>query len=145
MTGKNKAPLIALVDGSNYLYRAFYAIPALTNSKGFPTNAIYGFTNMLLKLLRELKPDYIVIAFVVKGPTTRAMKNLPIIKQPANQCPMICVRRYRLLKILSAVNIFNKRYLRTQIIGHWFAGCFIIGKFFMARVVGPLTTKAITI
>src|SRR4030042_4561465 len=71
MTGKNKAPLIALVDGSNYLYRAFYAIPALTNSKGFPTNAIYGFTNMLLKLLRELKPDYIVIAFDVKGPTTR--------------------------------------------------------------------------
>lgn len=71
MTEKNKIPLVALVDGSNYLYRAFYAIPALTNSKGFPTNAIYGFTNMLLKLLRELKPDYIVIAFDVKGPTTR--------------------------------------------------------------------------
>ncbi|HDQ04911.1 MAG TPA: DNA polymerase I, partial [Deltaproteobacteria bacterium] len=71
MTGKNQIPLLALVDGSNYLYRAFYAIPALTNSKGFPTNAIYGFTNMLLKLLRDIKPDYIVIAFDVKGPTTR--------------------------------------------------------------------------
>lgn len=71
MTEKNKIPLVALVDGSNYLYRAFYAIPALTNSKGFPTNAIYGFTNMLLKLLRELKPDYIVVTFDVKGPTTR--------------------------------------------------------------------------
>ncbi len=71
MPKKNEIPLVALVDGSNYLYRAFYAIPALTNSKGFPTNAIYGFTNMLLKLLRELKPDYIVIAFDVKGPTTR--------------------------------------------------------------------------
>jgi DNA polymerase-1 len=71
MTEKNKIPLVALVDGSNYLYRAFYAIPALTNSKGFPTNAIYGFTNMLLKLLRDIKPDYIVIAFDVKGPTTR--------------------------------------------------------------------------
>ena len=71
MTEQNKKPLVALVDGSNYLYRAFYAIPALTNSKGFPTNAIYGFTNMLLKLLRDIRPDYIVIAFDVKGPTTR--------------------------------------------------------------------------
>ncbi len=71
MAEKNKIPLVVLVDGSNYLYRAFYAIPMLTNSKGFPTNAIYGFTNMLLKLLRELTPDYIVISFDVKGPTTR--------------------------------------------------------------------------
>ncbi|MGD0021141.1 MAG: DNA polymerase I [Smithellaceae bacterium] len=71
MAEKNKNPLVVLVDGSNYLYRAFYAIPMLTNSKGFPTNAIYGFTNMLLKLLRELEPDYIVVSFDVKGPTTR--------------------------------------------------------------------------
>ncbi len=71
MAEKNEIPLVVLVDGSNYLYRAFYAIPMLTNSKGFPTNAIYGFTNMLLKLLRELMPDYIVVSFDVKGPTTR--------------------------------------------------------------------------
>ena len=71
MTEKNKTPLVALVDGSNYIYRAFYAIPLLTSSKGFPTNAIYGFTNMLLKLKRELKPDYIVVTFDLKGPTTR--------------------------------------------------------------------------
>ncbi len=71
MTKKNNTPLVALVDGSNYLYRAFYAIPALTNSKGFPTNAIYGFTNMLLKLLREINPDYVAVVFDVKGPTTR--------------------------------------------------------------------------
>jgi DNA polymerase-1 len=71
MTEKNKTPLVALIDGSNYIYRAFYAIPLLTNSKGFPTNAIYGFTNMLLKLMRDLKPDYIVMTFDLKGPTTR--------------------------------------------------------------------------
>ena len=71
MIEENKIPLVALVDGSNYLYRAFYAIPLLTNSKGFPTNAIYGFTNMLLKLLRDLAPDYIVISFDLKGPTAR--------------------------------------------------------------------------
>jgi DNA polymerase-1 len=71
MTEKNKTPLVVLVDGSNYIYRAFYAIPLLTNSKGFPTNAIYGFTNMLLKLLRDLTPDYIVMTFDLKGPTMR--------------------------------------------------------------------------
>ncbi|MGP8154338.1 MAG: DNA polymerase I [Smithella sp.] len=71
MTEKNKTPLVAIVDGSNYIYRAFYAIPLLTNSKGFPTNAIYGFTNMLMKLLRDLTPDYIVVAFDLRGPTTR--------------------------------------------------------------------------
>jgi len=71
MTNENKAPLFALVDGSNYIYRAFYGVPLLTNSKGFPTNAIYGFTNMLLKLVRDLTPDYIVVTFDLKGPTTR--------------------------------------------------------------------------
>ena len=71
MTHENKQPLLALVDGSNYLYRAYYGIPALTNSKGFPTNAIYGFTTMLMKLLRDLNPDYVVVTFDLKGPTTR--------------------------------------------------------------------------
>ena len=71
MTSENKAPLLALVDGSNYIYRAFYGVPLLTNSKGFPTNAIFGFTNMLLKLVRDLAPDYIVVTFDLKGPTTR--------------------------------------------------------------------------
>jgi len=71
MSGENKIPTVALVDGSNYVYRAFYAIPSLTNSKGFPTNAIYGFTTMLLKLLRDVEPDYIVVMFDLKGPTVR--------------------------------------------------------------------------
>ncbi len=41
-------PRFIIVDGSNYLFRAFYAISELSNSRGFPTNAIYGFTNMLM-------------------------------------------------------------------------------------------------
>jgi len=60
-----------LIDGSNYVYRAFYAIRDLSNSRGFPTNAIYGFTTMLMKLLRDWKPDFIAITFDVKGPTFR--------------------------------------------------------------------------
>lgn len=71
MSNENKVPVVALVDGSNYVYRAFYAIPQLTNSRGFPTNAIYGFTNMILKLLRDFQPDYIVVAFDLKGATLR--------------------------------------------------------------------------
>ena len=71
MAEHDKNPLLALVDGSNYLYRAYYGIPPLTNSKGFPTNAIYGFTTMLMKLLRDLSPDYVVVTFDLKGPTMR--------------------------------------------------------------------------
>jgi DNA polymerase-1 len=62
---------IYLIDGNSYVYRAFYAIKGLTNSKGFPTNAIYGFTNMLLKILREKRPDGIVVSFDSPVPTER--------------------------------------------------------------------------
>ena len=60
-----------LIDGNSYVYRAFYAIKTLTNSKGVPTNAIYGFTTMLLKILREKKPDALAIAFDSPAPTER--------------------------------------------------------------------------
>lgn len=60
-----------LIDGNSYVYRAFYAIRGLQNSKGFPTNAIYGFTNMLLKIIKEKKPDGIAISFDSPVPTER--------------------------------------------------------------------------
>ena len=60
-----------LIDGHSYIYRAFYAIRELTNSKGFPTNAIYGFTNMLLKIIREKMPDYLCVVFDSPVPTKR--------------------------------------------------------------------------
>ncbi len=66
-----KKPRAFLIDGSSYIYRAFFAIPHLSNSKGFPTNATYGFTNMLLKVLRDQAPEYLVIAFDAPGPTFR--------------------------------------------------------------------------
>ena len=67
----NTRQKLILVDGNNYAYRAFYAIPNLSNSKGSPTNAIFGFTNMLLKLLRDQSPQYMAIVFDMKGPTIR--------------------------------------------------------------------------
>src|SRR5512136_2304725 len=66
-----KKPTVFLIDGSSYIYRAFFAIAHLSNSKGFPTNAIYGFTNMLLKILREKRAEYAAIAFDAPGPTFR--------------------------------------------------------------------------
>src|SRR4030043_1761269 len=65
-------PRLFLIDGSSYIYRAFYAIGHLSNSKGLPTNAIYGFTQMLLKVLKEHQPDYIAIVFDSRGPTFRS-------------------------------------------------------------------------
>ncbi len=60
-----------LIDGSAYIYRAFFGLPALSNSKGLQTNAVYGFTTMLMKILRERKPDCLAITFDEKGPTHR--------------------------------------------------------------------------
>ncbi|MGD0274693.1 MAG: DNA polymerase I [Syntrophales bacterium] len=71
MSEETKDPVLYLMDGSNYMYRAFFAIRDLSNSKGFPTNAIYGFTSMLLKLIKDFSPTYIAAAFDLKGPTFR--------------------------------------------------------------------------
>jgi DNA polymerase-1 len=64
-------PRLFLIDGSSYLFRAFYAIGGLSTSKGFPSNAIFGFTSMLLRVLREMKPEYVAMVFDAKGPTFR--------------------------------------------------------------------------
>jgi len=60
-----------LVDGSSYLYRAFYAPPHLTNSAGEPTGAVYGVVNMLQSLLKQYNPTHIVVVFDAKGKTFR--------------------------------------------------------------------------
>jgi len=52
-----------LIDGNSIIYRAFFAMPPLTNSKGLHTNAVYGFTTMLLRLLEEHKPTHVMVAF----------------------------------------------------------------------------------
>ncbi len=52
-----------LVDGSGYIFRAFFALPHLSNSRGLPTNAIYGFIRMLLKLLKDARPTHIAVVF----------------------------------------------------------------------------------
>jgi len=67
----NKKPPFVLIDGSSYLFRAFHALPELTNSKGQQTGAIYGVINMLNKLVEEYKPEHIAVVFDAKGKTFR--------------------------------------------------------------------------
>ena len=67
----NKKPPLVLVDGSSYLFRAFHALPPLTNSKGQPTGAVYGVINMLNKLVAEYNPKHIAVVFDAKGKTFR--------------------------------------------------------------------------
>lgn len=65
-----KAPLI-LIDGSSYFFRAFHALPPLTNSKGQPTGAIYGVANMIKKLIKDYQPEELAVVFDSKGKTFR--------------------------------------------------------------------------
>lgn len=67
----NNKPPIILVDGSSYLFRAFHAMPPLTNSKGLNTGAVYGVINMLRKLHDEYKPESMAVIFDAKGKTFR--------------------------------------------------------------------------
>lgn len=62
---------IVLIDGHSILNRAFYGLPELTNAEGLHTNAIYGFLNIMFKILEEEKPEYLAVAFDVHAPTFR--------------------------------------------------------------------------
>lgn len=62
---------IVLIDGHSILNRAFYGLPDLTNSEGLHTNAVYGFLNIMFKILEEEKPEYLTVAFDVHAPTFR--------------------------------------------------------------------------
>ena len=84
-----------LLDGSAFIYRAYHALPPFKTKDGFPTQAIYGFTSMILKILHEKRPKFLSIAFDSKGPTFRR-KILDIYKtnrppMPENLSPQIPV------------------------------------------------------
>ncbi len=62
---------LVLIDGHSILHRAFYGVPDLTNAKGLHTNAVYGFLNIMFRILEEEKPDFLAVAFDVHAPTFR--------------------------------------------------------------------------
>lgn len=77
-----------IVDGSSYIFRAFYAIRNLSTSAGFPTNAVYGFTQMLMRLLREESPEYIAMTFDVSDPETPNFRKVRYDEYKANRSAM---------------------------------------------------------
>src|SRR5205823_9290554 len=66
-----RKPTLFIIDGSNNVYRSYFAIRNLTNSSGLATNAVYGFTQTLKKLLKDFTPDCIAVAFDIGRATTR--------------------------------------------------------------------------
>ena len=79
-----KAPLI-LIDGSSYFFRAFHALPPLTNSKGQPTGAVYGVANMIKKLIKDYQPEELAVVFDAKVKPL-GMNGIPNIKHIDHLC-----------------------------------------------------------
>ncbi len=100
-----------LIDGSSYIYRAYHAVRDLSTKEGFPTNAIYGFTNMLLKVLREQEPDYVAMVLDSPGPTHRH-EIFPDYK--ANRPPMPDDLRVQIPRIEDLSKAFNIATLRLD-------------------------------
>lgn len=67
----SKKKTLVLLDVHAILHRAYHALPDFSTSKGEPTGALYGLSAMLLKVVEDLKPDYVVACYDVKGPTYR--------------------------------------------------------------------------
>jgi DNA polymerase I len=113
-------PRLFLIDGNSYIYRAYFAIRNLSTSKGFPTNAIYGFTTMLLKIVRDHGPDYLAVAFDGKGPTVRHAEfqaykaQRPEMPDPLRQqIPYI----HRLVEIFRIPSLLMEGYEADDLIG----------------------------
>lgn len=104
----NKERLLIL-DGHSLMYRAFFALPDLTNKEGMHTNAIYGFIKMLLKMKEEINPDYIVTSFDRKAPTFRHEKYEEY-KAGRSKMPSELSEQFSVLKELLgrlAINVFE--------------------------------------
>ena len=77
---------ILLIDGHSILNRAFYGLPELTNAEGLHTNAIYGFLNILFRIVEEEKPDYLTVAFDLHAPTFRHKMYADYVREPERAC-----------------------------------------------------------
>ena len=108
MTQREK---LVLVDGSSYLYRAFHALPPLSNSAGEPTGAVLGVLNMLNKLVREEEPQHIAVVFDAPGKTFR---DEMFEEYKANRPPMPDELRAQVLPLLEAVEAMGLPLLRID-------------------------------
>ena len=105
-----QAPLV-LVDGSSYIYRAFHALPPLTNSRGEPTGAVHGVLNMLVKLRRETAAERFAVVFDASGPTFR---DELFAEYKSNRPPMPDELRSQIEPVLEAVEAMGLPLLRVS-------------------------------
>ncbi|HEX2792013.1 MAG TPA: DNA polymerase I [Steroidobacteraceae bacterium] len=104
-------PDLVLIDGSSYLYRAFHALPPLTNSAGQPTGAVHGVLSMLLKFLREFEPPHIGVVFDAPG---RTFRDDLFAEYKANRPPMPDDLRAQTEPLLEAVEGLGLPLLRID-------------------------------
>ena len=111
---------VFLFDGTSLAYRAFYAIKGLSTSKGFPTNAIFGFIRMFLKLYKDFKPEYLAVAFDVGRKTfrTKLLKEYKANRKPTPdnfkvQLPYL----KKFLKCFGALVLEKEGYEADDILG----------------------------
>ena len=100
---------LVLIDGSSYLYRAFHALPSLTNAQGEPTGALHGVLTMILKLLRDEQPAHVAVVFDAPGKTFR---DEMFAEYKANRPPMPDDLRTQVQPILDAVEAMGLPLLR---------------------------------
>src|SRR4051812_38244268 len=99
------APVLTLIDASSFIFRAYHAIPPLTTSKGVPTNAVLGFTRMVLKTLKDLKPTHLALAFD-KDSRAERQKIDPNYKAHREGPPEDLVPQFELIRrVVEALNL----------------------------------------
>jgi len=125
-TALRPKPQLILVDGSSYLYRAFHAMPPLSNSKGQATGAIYGVINMLNTLIAEYQPQYLAVIFDAKGKTFR---DDLYAKYKANRPPMPDELRSQIAPLHEIIHALG-------------LPCLVIDGVEADDVIGTLTTMA---
>ena len=103
-------PDLVLIDGSSYLYRAFHALPPLTNSAGEPTGAVHGVLNMLLKFLRDYRPARVAVVFDAPG---RTFRDELFAEYKAQRPPMPDELRSQIAPLLEAVEALGLPVLRV--------------------------------
>lgn len=102
---------LVLIDGSSYLYRAFHALPSLSNSRGDPTGAVHGVLNMINKLVREQASEHIAVVFDAPGKTFR---DEIFAEYKANRPPMPDELRLQIDPLLEAVTAMGLPLLRIE-------------------------------
>jgi DNA polymerase-1 len=101
----DQSPRLFLIDGSAYIFRAFFAMPPLSNSAGLPTNAILGFTNILLKVLKQYRPEYVTVALDA-GRKTFRNEMLADYKGNRPEAPALLIPQFPYFrKVLDGLNV----------------------------------------